>query len=58
VSWEVEDQTLGVVNLQVARSGGRDPDHWIQAVGEPSYLNLRGVSHIISSEGRKNPLVV
>jgi hypothetical protein len=49
VSLEVEDQTLGVAKSRVVRSGGRDPDHWIQAMGEPSDLNLRGVSHIVSS---------
>jgi hypothetical protein len=54
----VEDQTLGVAKFLVARSGGRDPDRWIQAAGEPSYLNLHGVSHIVSLEDRRNPLVV
>jgi hypothetical protein len=57
VSWEVEDQTLGVTKLRVARSGGRDLECWIQVAGEPSDLNLHGVSHIGSSEGRLNPLV-
>jgi hypothetical protein len=57
VSWEAEDQTLGVTKLRVVRSRGRDPDRLIQAVGEPSDLNLHGVSHIVSSEGRPNPLV-
>jgi hypothetical protein len=39
------------------RSGGRDPDPWIKAAGEPSDLNLHGISHIVNKEGRPNPLV-
>jgi hypothetical protein len=58
VSLELEDQNFGVTKSQVTRSGGRDPDHWIQDGREPSDLNLHGVSHIMSSEDRPNPLVV
>jgi hypothetical protein len=43
---ETEDQTLGFTKSQVARSRGGDPDHWIQATGEPLDQNLRMVSHI------------
>jgi hypothetical protein len=42
---EVEDQTLGVAKSRVVEKGGRDPDRWIQAVGEPSDLNLRGIAY-------------
>jgi hypothetical protein len=58
VSLEVEDQTLGVTKFQVARRGGRDPNRWIQDAGETSDLNLHGVSHIVNSEERPNPLVM
>jgi hypothetical protein len=40
------------------RSGGRDPDFWIQAMGKMLDLNLHGVSHIMSLEDRPNPLIV
>jgi hypothetical protein len=58
VSLGVEGKIVGIMKLQVARSRGKDPDHWIQDVGEPSDLNLRGASHIVSLEDRPNPLVV
>jgi hypothetical protein len=46
VSLEGRPNSWFFVKSRVARSREGDPDHWIQATGEPLDQNLRGVSRI------------
>jgi hypothetical protein len=49
MSLEGQTKSFGFAKSRVARSRGGDPDHWIQAVGEPLDQNLHGVSRIVGS---------